>query len=304
MACTRAGARPPAPGRTSQARVPDGRASPARGCRCRTARCPSPAATAQALPCGTPGQGRGKRRRNTPGSTRSPRPSSGLRFPSAIDASLATEPVTRSDADRCRVGVWGERASGPHRSTLRPPRSGGPQIALAPCGKGLRLKGPSPERYRRVTKEAAWPQSRRATTAQARRAARPRRYRRPPPTCTGVGGETTRADHRQQGRGGHAAVLRSDRRPRRAGRGGDVGAGRARGRARPGPVHRPGGAARVHRRPDRSDPRPEGGDRLDHDRGRALRAALAASAARSRGRARSTGSRRPAIASSWKAWTC
>ena len=39
---------------------------------------PSPALTAQALQCGTPGQGSGKRRRNTPGSTRSPRPSSRL----------------------------------------------------------------------------------------------------------------------------------------------------------------------------------------------------------------------------------
>src|SRR3982074_1177936 len=44
---------------------------------------PSPAATAHALPWGTPGQGRGRRRRYTPGRTRSPRPSSGLRFPSA-----------------------------------------------------------------------------------------------------------------------------------------------------------------------------------------------------------------------------
>src|SRR3954468_504116 len=39
---------------------------------------PSPAASAQALPCGTPGHGRGTRRRQTPGSTRSPRPSSRL----------------------------------------------------------------------------------------------------------------------------------------------------------------------------------------------------------------------------------
>src|SRR5271155_482549 len=39
---------------------------------------PSPAATAQALQWGTPGHGRGRRRRKTPGSTRSPRPSSCL----------------------------------------------------------------------------------------------------------------------------------------------------------------------------------------------------------------------------------
>ena len=40
---------------------------------------PSPAATAQALQCGTPGQGSGRRSRHTPGTTRSPRPSSRLR---------------------------------------------------------------------------------------------------------------------------------------------------------------------------------------------------------------------------------
>src|SRR3954464_10210649 len=43
-----------------------------------TSTTPSPAASAQALPCGTPGQGSGTRRRQTPGSTRSPRPSSRL----------------------------------------------------------------------------------------------------------------------------------------------------------------------------------------------------------------------------------
>src|SRR3954464_11568243 len=40
---------------------------------------PSPAASAQALQCGTPGHGRGRRSRQTPGSTRSPRPTSRLR---------------------------------------------------------------------------------------------------------------------------------------------------------------------------------------------------------------------------------
>src|SRR5438876_80533 len=40
---------------------------------------PSPAATAQALQGGTPGQGKGSRSRHTPGTTRSPRPSSRLR---------------------------------------------------------------------------------------------------------------------------------------------------------------------------------------------------------------------------------
>src|SRR3954466_3945590 len=46
---------------------------------------PSPAASAQALQCGTPGNGSGRRRRHTPGRTRSPRPKpparGGLRTP-------------------------------------------------------------------------------------------------------------------------------------------------------------------------------------------------------------------------------
>src|SRR5437764_13907613 len=45
---------------------------------------PSPAASAHALPCGTPGHGSGRRRRHTPGSTRSPRPSSRLRCVAAM----------------------------------------------------------------------------------------------------------------------------------------------------------------------------------------------------------------------------
>ena len=44
-----------------------------------TSTIPSPAASAQALQCGTPGQGSGSRRRQTPGSTRSPRPTSRFR---------------------------------------------------------------------------------------------------------------------------------------------------------------------------------------------------------------------------------
>src|SRR3954451_25305363 len=46
---------------------------------------PWPEATAQALQCGTPGNGSGRRRRHAPGRTRSPRPTSrvrvGLRTP-------------------------------------------------------------------------------------------------------------------------------------------------------------------------------------------------------------------------------
>src|SRR5450759_5144828 len=47
---------------------------------------PSPAATAQALQWGTPGHGSGRRRRKTPGTTRSPRPSSRLRVASVTCA--------------------------------------------------------------------------------------------------------------------------------------------------------------------------------------------------------------------------
>src|SRR3954469_54479 len=45
---------------------------------------PWPEATAQALQCGTPGNGSGRRSRQTPGSTRSPRPTSRLRAEGAI----------------------------------------------------------------------------------------------------------------------------------------------------------------------------------------------------------------------------
>src|SRR5512144_782818 len=49
---------------------------------------PSPAATAHALPCGTPGHGSGRRSLQTPGSTRSPRPTS--RF--LADSGMAADP--------------------------------------------------------------------------------------------------------------------------------------------------------------------------------------------------------------------
>ncbi len=49
-----------------------------RTCRCRPARTPSPLAIAHALQWGIPGHGSGRRRRQRPGSTRSPRPRSRL----------------------------------------------------------------------------------------------------------------------------------------------------------------------------------------------------------------------------------
>src|SRR3954453_8153989 len=50
---------------------------------------PLPAATAQALPCGTPGQGSGRRSRQTPGGTRAARASSRLRAGFATAALFA-----------------------------------------------------------------------------------------------------------------------------------------------------------------------------------------------------------------------
>src|SRR3954468_21360579 len=58
---------------------------------------PSPAATAHALRCGTPGHGSGRRSRHTPGSTRSPRPSSRLR------RAVAMRPLACQTSDRGRV---------------------------------------------------------------------------------------------------------------------------------------------------------------------------------------------------------
>ena len=55
---------------------------------------PLPAATAHALPCGTPGQGSGRRRRQTPGRTRSARASSRLR------AGFVTRPCSQGPAGR------------------------------------------------------------------------------------------------------------------------------------------------------------------------------------------------------------
>src|SRR5439155_4865585 len=63
---------------------------------------PSPAATAQALQCGTPGQGSGSRSRQTPGTTRSPRPSSRLRVDMASTYRLdfmSTRSVAKSYFD-------------------------------------------------------------------------------------------------------------------------------------------------------------------------------------------------------------
>src|SRR4051812_19232752 len=80
---------------------------------------PSPAATAHALQCGTPGHGSGRRSRHTPGTTRSPRPSSRLWVdvgiqstyigsPSMSTKAVATayfEAINRRDVD-AMVALW------------------------------------------------------------------------------------------------------------------------------------------------------------------------------------------------------
>ena len=168
---------------------------------------PSPAATAQALQCGTPGHGSGRRRRKTPGRTRSPRPSSGL-----LDDLRS---VDFRSVDLCAVDR-GSVASAIGRETrLSPVRS--------------TAKGSSKMAEQESASEAATKVQ--EVAANVRQAASSRRR--------SVG---------RRGRGGDAAVLRGDRRARRGRRRRDVGAGRARGRARPGTVHRPRGVARVHRR--------------------------------------------------------
>src|ERR1700694_2723100 len=120
---------------------------------------PSPALTAHALQWGTPGQGSGRRRRYTPGSTRSPLPSSrlavALRPGDALPRSLAWATRGRLDYDsraaskgevHDRRGAWrdrggegagggGERAAGGQTQT---PHHGRPRGV----GRPALLRGP------------------------------------------------------------------------------------------------------------------------------------------------------------------
>ena len=88
--CRRAAGRARAAARPARARARGGASSRARACPQSTSTIPSPAASAQALQCGTPGHGSGSRRRHTPGTTRSPRPTSVRRvgFRIAADANV------------------------------------------------------------------------------------------------------------------------------------------------------------------------------------------------------------------------
>ena len=102
--------------RPSRAR--GGPASPGSCMPVSTSTMPSPAASAQALQCGTPGHGSGRRSRQTPGSTRSPRPSSRLRVGSAWAASLwpaRDREAAVADCARARR-ARGQEADVQHRS--------------------------------------------------------------------------------------------------------------------------------------------------------------------------------------------
>src|SRR3954470_3573606 len=69
---------------------------------------PSPAASAQALQCGTPGHGSGSRSRHTPGRIRSPRPTSprvGLRMDRHANANVPAR-VFEPTLEPVATGVW------------------------------------------------------------------------------------------------------------------------------------------------------------------------------------------------------
>ena len=102
---------------------------------------------------------------------------------------------------------------------------------------------------------------------------RPPRCRKRPRTSTRR--RRARGALGQRDGGCGAPLLRGDRRARRGRRGGVVGAGRARERARPGGRDRAGGRACVHRRADRGDAGHEDGGCGNHHRERAVRGAVA-----------------------------
>ncbi len=141
-------------------------------CRCRTARHPSPSRTAQALQCGTPGHGSGRRRRKTPGSTRSPRPSS--RFGSARGEAFAGLRVARLDhAPETRLrterGVRGRLRGGDAWLSRRATRAKAATKVRA--GGGECTPGPQPaqEDHEDEPKPSRW---RAATSRRSARATR------------------------------------------------------------------------------------------------------------------------------------
>src|SRR3954464_10833350 len=114
-----------------------------------TSTMPSPAASAQALPCGTPGHGSGRRRRQTPGSTRSPRPSSRLargvamrplgcqRRPNEEALDMATTEQTSSAAEVARgyFGALERQRRGAQREWYGPDMRGHIYGVVGPLGR-------------------------------------------------------------------------------------------------------------------------------------------------------------------------
>ena len=104
-------------GRPGRARARGARASRARACPVSTSTIPSPAASAQALQCGTPGQGSGRRSRQTPGSTRSPRPTSRRRVDSATRPDASVRRMATAESRRPRRSRAEYFALDPRRPT-------------------------------------------------------------------------------------------------------------------------------------------------------------------------------------------
>ena len=118
---------------------------------------PSSHATAQALQCGTPGQGSGRRSRKTPGSTRSPRPSSRLllsHLGHAAETRLRPTAAVKEGED----GRAGEPRARPAARCRRWPRT---------CSSSRPGASASPAARPRPSRAAT---SRRSTRATSRRA--------------------------------------------------------------------------------------------------------------------------------------
>ena len=121
-----------------------------------TSTIPSPAASAQALQCGTPGQGSGSRSRHTPGTTRSPRPTSRLRVGLRMAAHGNVPP------HRARRAPRPSRGRRYFAALARPRRRRDGRLLGA--GRRRRHRGPGrrcrPRRRARATSPSCSPRSR------------------------------------------------------------------------------------------------------------------------------------------------
>ena len=240
-----------------------------------TSTIPSSAASAQALQCGTPGQGSGSRSRQTPGSTRSPRPAPSAASACARrDGTLRMAPTPDAPIARRRraMGKRGRRRRR-QEALARPSRA-----TPAPAGDVLVLRGAMSPATRRAVRRGA---PRGSPLPRGRLAARGRVPVRAPGGA--LGDRRHGADHAPEGaarplplRLGRRAALdprRAARAPRRAlPRAGPRRDGSDPGRLRAAPV----------RLLPRRAARPAGRRALDHA-GRAAAAGGPARAARARG---------------------